>query len=127
MSRPTTKKPRKSMGTAQTPRTRKRAPKHTEVANAAVNFAFDAYDTSRPKLMRRRTAGEGFISGFARHAVADQFLCFARNHKDFTAFNDLVAKHGSNRPSIWYLYHEPNKLAEAGCLHTPDPNVTRYA
>ena len=65
-----------------------------ELANAAIHFAFDAYDTSRPKLMGRHTAGEGFITGFARYAVADQFHCFARNHKDFTSFKDLVAGPG---------------------------------
>ncbi len=61
--------------------------------------------------MGRHTAGEGFITGFVKHAVADAMLCFARNHKDFTSFKNLLERHGNRRPSIWF----------------PDPNITRYA
>ena len=120
-------KTRKAKGPAQTPATRKRKAPRVEVANAAIHFAMDAYDTSRPKLMGRHAAGEGFLTSFARHGIADELYCFAKSHKDFTAFNDVTRGHGNRRPSIWVPYHEPDKLAEVGCLFTPDPNITRYA
>jgi len=126
VSRPPVKA-RKARGPAQTPATKKRKAPRVEVANAAVHFAMDAYDTSRPKLMGRHAAGEGFLASFARHAVAEEIYCFARNHKDFVAFDAMAAKQGNKRPTIWVPYHEPEKLAEVGCLFTPDPNITRYA
>lgn len=126
MTKAPAKKTRKARGPSQTKATTKRAPR-ADVANAAIHFAFDAYDTSRPKLMGRHTAGEGFIAGFAKHAVADEMMCFARNQKDFAGFKNLLGRHGNRRPSVWFPYHEPHKLAQAGCLYTPDPNITRYA
>src|SRR5207248_1181911 len=38
--------------------------------NAAIYYALDAYDTSRPHLMGRHSAGEGFLRGFVRHGGA---------------------------------------------------------
>jgi len=32
--------------------------------NAAIYYAVDAFDTSRPHLMGRHSAGEGFLRGF---------------------------------------------------------------
>ena len=118
-------KTRKARGPAQTPATRQRKAPRVEVANAAIHFALDAYDTSRPNLMGRHAAGEGFLTSFARHGIADELYCFAKSHKDFTAFNDMTRAHGNRRPCVWVPYHEPDKLAEVGCLFTPDPNITR--
>src|SRR5439155_1493927 len=42
--------------------------------NAAIYFARDAFDTSRPRLMGRHAAGEGFLRGFVRHGGIDRVL-----------------------------------------------------
>ena len=44
--------------------------------NAAIYFARDAFDTSRPRLMGRHAAGEGFLRGFVRHGGVDRLYCY---------------------------------------------------
>ena len=38
--------------------------------NAAIYYAVDAFDTSRPRLMGRHAAGEGFLRGFVKRVCA---------------------------------------------------------
>ena len=54
--------------------------------NAAIYYALDAYDTSRPHLMGRHSAGEGFLRGFVRHGGADRLYCYARHAGDAQDF-----------------------------------------
>ena len=58
--------------------------------NAAIYYALDAYDTSRPHLMGRHSAGEGFLRGFVRHGGADRLYCYARHAGDAQDFAKRV-------------------------------------
>src|SRR3989344_7531412 len=43
------------------------------MANAAIYFHTDGYDTSGKRLLGRHSAGESFLRGFLRHADVDRF------------------------------------------------------
>jgi len=60
-------------------------------ARAALLYAPDGYDTSRPRLMGRHAAGEGFLGGMVRHAGFDRLVALTRSEKDAEAFRRHVA------------------------------------
>jgi alpha-maltose-1-phosphate synthase len=96
--------------------------------NAAIYYQAEAYDASRPKLMGRQAAGEGFLRGFARHARADQLYCYAADRDAFADFARRVARLGGReRPSRWIPFAELSALSEPGCLYFPAPDVARLA
>ena len=66
--------------------------------NAAIYYALDAYDTSRPHLMGRHSAGEGFLRGFVRHGGADRLYCYARHAGDAQDFASRVQGYGATVP-----------------------------
>ncbi len=55
-------------------------------ANAAIFYQPEGYDTSRPKLMGRHAAGEGFLKGFLRHSGVDTLYCYAATKEFGRAF-----------------------------------------
>jgi starch synthase len=95
--------------------------------NAAIYYAIDAFDTSRPKLMGRHAAGEGFLRGFARHGGADRLYCYARSAADARDFTARVQAHGATAPVTWIPFAEPQRLAEPGCLFYPTIGVDELA
>src|SRR5205814_6495800 len=69
--------------------------------NAAIYYALDAYDTSRPHLMGRHSAGEGFLRGFVRHGGVDRLYCYARHAGDAQDFAKRVQTYGATVPITW--------------------------
>jgi len=95
--------------------------------NAAIYYALDAYDTSRPHLMGRHSAGEGFLRGFVRHGGADRLYCYARHAGDAQDFAKRVKAHGATVPITWIPFADPQRLAEPGCLFYPTVGVDELA
>ena len=95
--------------------------------NAAIYYALDAYDTSRPHLMGRHSAGEGFLRGFVRHGGADRLYCYARHAGDAQNFAKRVQAHGATVPITWIPFADPQRLAEPGCLFYPTVGVDELA
>src|SRR5690242_15163280 len=60
--------------------------------NAAIYYALDAYDTSRPHLMGRHSAGEGFLRGFVRHGGADPALLLCAACRGRAGFREARAR-----------------------------------
>ena len=60
------------------------AKKRRKPQNAVLFHHPDAVDTSRPRLMCRHAAGEGFNKAFVRHSGVNGFhgLGFKQNHFD---------------------------------------------
>jgi hypothetical protein len=55
------------------------AKKKSKSQNAVLFHHPDAVDTSRPRLMGRHAAGEGFLRGFVRHSgVGKVYMLLAR-------------------------------------------------
>jgi hypothetical protein len=95
--------------------------------NAAIYYDVDAFDTSRPALMGRHAAGEGFLRGFARHSGTDRLYCYSLSEADARDFTTRVQTHGATAPVTWIPFAEPQRLAEAGCLFYPTVGVDELA
>jgi len=95
--------------------------------NAAIYYAVDAFDTSRPRLMGRHAAGEGFLRGFVRHGGTGRLYCYARSAADAQDFTARVQADGANVPVTWIPFAEPQRLAEPGCLFYPTVGVDELA
>src|SRR5438067_3852969 len=95
--------------------------------NAAIYYAVDAFDTSRPRLMGRHAAGAGFLRGFVRHGGTDRLYCYARSAADAQDFTARVQADGASVPVSWIPFAEPQRLAEPGCLFYPTVGVDELA
>ncbi len=95
--------------------------------NAAILYAFDGYDTSRPKLMGRHAAGEGFLRGFARHAEVDRFWGFTASQDDSKRFKAELQKHKPDTPVSILNAGQIGKLAEPGAVFLPGPGLIEHA
>lgn len=98
------------------------------MTNAAIYLAPDGYDTSGPKLMGRHSAGESFLRGFLRHADVDHLHFFNATGRPVPELEALVSHiQKPSHPITWYGQRERNRLATAGCLYYPSPNLAREA
>ncbi len=96
--------------------------------NAALHYTVEAFDTSRPKLMGRHAAGEGFLRGYARRAAADALLCYTRTEEEFAHFKNRVAAFaGKPRPCRRIAPGDGEGLRQAGCLFYPAPTLGELA
>jgi glycosyltransferase involved in cell wall biosynthesis len=96
--------------------------------SAAIFYHADAYDTSRPNLMGRHTAGEGFLAGFARYAQGDPLYCYTRTKDGFRDFHERVQRWNPKpRETRWIPLHRPSALSAPGCLFRPGPSITDFA
>lgn len=94
---------------------------------AALLYAPDGYDTSRPKLMGRQAAGEGFLGGMVRHAGFDRLVALTRSEADAAAFARHVAALDPKLPTEAILDSQFHRLAEIGCLLLPGPGLGAHA
>jgi len=95
--------------------------------NAAIYYAFDGYDTSRPKLMGRHAAGEGFLRGFARHAEVDHIWGFTTSQDDSKLFKTEMEKLKPGVPVSVLTYGQIGRLAEPGAVFLPGPGLIDHA
>lgn len=103
------------------------AKKRRKPQNAVLFHHPDAVDTSRPQLMGRHAAGEGFLKAFVQHSGVDGFhgLGFEPGH-----FEDFQRRIGAvddqDRPCHWA---DLDGMAGAGpkTLMLPDPSLAPFA
>ena len=94
---------------------------------AALLYAPDGYDTSRPRLMGRHAAGEGFLGGMVRHAGFDRLVAVTRSEEDTEAFRRHVAALGATVPAEAIPESQLHRLAGIGCLLLPGPGLSAHA
>ena len=98
---------------------------------AALLYAPDGYDTSRPKLMGRHAAGEGLLSGLVQHSGYDRLVALTQTPDDAEAFRRQVAtlasRHGRVMPAEVIPDAEFGRLAQIGCLLLPGPDLGNFA
>ena len=94
---------------------------------ATLFYAPDGYDTSRPKLMGRHAAGEGFLRGVVRHAGFDRLVALTRSPGDAAAFVAQCKALGATVPAETVPDGEFHRLAETGCLMAPGPELSAFA
>ena len=94
---------------------------------AVLLYAPEGYDTSRPKLMGRHAAGEGFLGGLVRHAGFDRMVAMLPNAADHAAFAQQVAVLGGRMPCESFAEADLHRAAETGTLMLPGPDIGTYA
>ncbi|HYD69445.1 glycosyltransferase family 4 protein [Azospirillum sp.] len=94
----------------------------------ALLFRAEGYSLDQTKLMGRHAAGAGFLQALARDAGAqDRLVCHAPDEKEAQAFARMVRQTGSEAAIGWVPFDQHARLAEAGCLFTPGPNIGDFA
>ncbi|MFO7482373.1 glycosyltransferase family 4 protein [Oceanibaculum nanhaiense] len=89
--------------------------------NAAILYR---PDNAMDRPMGRQVAEEGFLRGYARHAVADSLYCCAASPDDAGRFAAIAAAAGGpHREVRWAPMDSPAAIAEAGCLFLSGPNL----
>lgn len=103
------------------------APAATSTANAAIYYIDDGYRLDGPKLMGRQAAGNGFLTGFARHAAIDGFWTLVRNTPSAESFKQFVAPLRPDLPVHVVGLNRSGALSNPGCLYIPAPGLREFA
>jgi len=98
-----------------------------EAVNCAIYYDPDGYDTSRPKLVGRHAAGEGFLYGFARYAGVKPFYCWTDSQNYLDQFTEFVRRSQPDAEVVWVRRGALTELSEPGCLFIPGPNLGKFA
>ena len=96
-------------------------------ANAAIYYLPDMADTSRPKLMGRHAAGEGFLAAFARHAEVERFYCCAAERAHAEDFARRMGEAGGKHETVWVRRTAQARIGKIGCLFVGEPRLSGYA
>ena len=91
--------------------------------NSAILYHPESFDTGRTKLMGRHAAGEGFLNGFIQHSGVAPLYCFASDKRHAEELAGRVRANGRDTPVRWIPTGQPQRLADAGCLFVPGPNL----
>lgn len=94
---------------------------------AALYFDPDAYTTSRPDLLGRDSAGEGFVRALARHGQASPLVCLAQTRANADVLSAIVEPLRGLDSVQWVPMTEPERLEDVGCLMIPDSNLPAFA
>jgi glycosyltransferase involved in cell wall biosynthesis len=98
------------------------------VANAAIAFVPDAYDTSGARLMGRHAAGESFLRGYLRHAEVDRFYLWNSGVTRIEDSDALLRRiEPPAKPVVWLDRARFDRIGEPGCLFSPQPDVAAQA
>lgn len=96
-------------------------------ATAAIYHHPDAVESADKPLAGRRTAGQSFLGGYARHVRADALHCVAGNQAHIDHFRQLIADFGWKGPVHGLLTQQPKTLADPGVVFLPGPGVGAHA
>lgn len=94
------------------------------MANAAIQLSSEPYDAAIPRPMGRNSAGEGFLRGFLRYADVDRFWFWNVHGQDQEELEALLQRLGRpDRPVEWVERGDRYRLARAGALYVPTPEL----
>lgn len=96
-------------------------------ATAAIFHHPDMIERPTTPLAGRRTAGQSFLKGYARHVDAEILHCAANQPGHIEAFKALMADAGWTGPVTGQLLQQPHGLSEPGTLMLPGPNLGTFA
>lgn len=94
------------------------------MSNAAIYLHPDGYDTTRPRILGRHSAGESFLRGFLRHAEVDRHHFWNAGgfpQQDLEALLQRI--HPPSRPVNWIGRTNRPGLRAAGVVNLPGPNL----
>ncbi|MDP2214884.1 glycosyltransferase family 4 protein [Phenylobacterium sp.] len=94
------------------------------MSNAAIYLHPDGYQTDRPQLMGRHSAGESFLRGFLRHAAVDRFHFWKGGLFAHEAYEALISGEGRlRRDGRWIAPRNRHGLSDPGCVFIPSPTI----
>ena len=96
-------------------------------ATASIFHHPDAVESDDKPLAGRRTAGQSFLGGYARHVQADTLHCAAANQAHIEHFRELVTDYGWKGPVEGAFMHQPNTLTKPGVVFLPGPGLGAHA
>jgi alpha-maltose-1-phosphate synthase len=97
-----------------------------KMVDFGVHYETDGY-SFKYKVMGRQSAGIGFMRAVA-NAAPEKLWCYARSQSAAKECADMLSHYGAKTTGVvWVPFLEPNRLAEAGLLYRPDPNVAIQA
>jgi glycosyltransferase involved in cell wall biosynthesis len=96
-------------------------------AAAALLFAPDGYDDSRPRLMGRQAAGAGFLGALVRHSGFDRLVALTGDPGHAADFRRRLAALGATVPAETLDDFDDPRLAATGCLMLPGPDLGSHA
>ncbi len=96
-------------------------------ATAAIFHHPDAVESADKPLAGRRTAGQSFLNGYLRHAVAERLTVTASNQTHLDHFCELAQTMGWRGKVDRILSNNTAGLSEAWVMMLPGPTVSKYA
>ena len=96
-------------------------------ATASIFHHPDAVESDDKPLAGRRTAGQSFLGGYARHVQAQELHCVAANQSHVDHFRELVTDYGWSGPVQGAFMHQPNTLTKPGVVFLPGPGLGAHA
>ncbi|MEM7188132.1 MAG: glycosyltransferase family 4 protein [Pseudomonadota bacterium] len=96
-------------------------------ATAAIYHHPDTIESDSRPLAGRRTAGQSFLAGYAKHVDADVIHCAADADWVIGQFRTLMQQNGWNGPIEGALTSRPADLAASGTFMLPGPSLDRFA
>lgn len=96
-------------------------------ATAAIYHHPDAVERPDAPLAGRRTAGQSFLAGYAKHVDAGSLHCAANEPAHIKLFENLMADYGWRGPIEGRLLSDPERLGEPGTLLVPGPSLGSFA
>ena len=94
---------------------------------AAIFHHPDTIESSTTPLAGRRTAGQSFLRGYARHVHAESIDCVAGRKDHIEQFRGLMEDAGWTGSITGHLMSNPQTLSEPGTMMLPGPNLATYA
>jgi alpha-maltose-1-phosphate synthase len=97
-------------------------------ANCAFLYAPEAFETNKPGMMGRQSAGEAYFNALARYGGVDEMYCVTPIPKVFKHFQTQIETVGDRAPQpIWITPDDQAGLAEAGAIFVGGPTLPQQA
>ena len=96
-------------------------------AGGGAALYYVARDVEQARIAGIDVAVERLTDAFLRHARQEILPCYAQDDASFAAFRERAVALGRIAEAcVQVPLHAPERLAEAGCLLHPDPNIAPY-
>ena len=103
-------------------------PEAPGIANAAIMYAVDGFDTSRDKLMGRHVAGEEFLKGYVRYSGVDKIYGLMMGAQNAQRFQEDIGRWSNKRAEAEIIpYAQLERVGETGNLFLPGPGLSEWA
>lgn len=94
----------------------------------AIYYHPDGYETSRPDLMGRHSAGEGMLKAICRYTSSDEIYAYCIDKEHYDHFLEKVTRFSAHpKQCTWVHPYAYQRLKEPGCIFMPDPVLSNMA